>query len=89
MKAFLATVAASLASVAAAATGPFLTAVDNQTWIIGNDVWNMTQGPIYGVELFYKERDCVGGAVGHYVSYSMACALLHLPKLFHVDANST
>ena len=52
------------------ATGPFLTAVDNQTWIIGNEVWNMTQGPIYGVKLWYKERDCVGEAVGHYVSYS-------------------
>lgn len=72
MKGFVATVAASLAAVVAAATGPFLTAVDKQTWIIGNDVWNMTQGPIYGVKLFYKERDIVGNAAGHYVSYSMS-----------------
>ncbi|KAB5562813.1 polysaccharide lyase family 4 protein [Coniochaeta sp. 2T2.1] len=72
MKGILVTVAASLAAVVAAATGPFLTAVDNQTWIIGNDVWNMTQGPIYGVKLYYKDHDCVGDAVGHYVSYNGA-----------------
>lgn len=49
---------------------PFLTQIDNQTWIIGNDVWNMTQGLKYGVKLNYKNRDLVGNAVGHYVSYS-------------------
>jgi hypothetical protein len=31
----------------------------------------MTQGPKYGVKLYYKDHDCVGNAVGHYVSYSM------------------
>lgn len=51
-------------------TEPFLRQVDNQTWIIGNDVWNMTQGLKYGVKLYYKDRDLVGNAVGHYVSYS-------------------
>lgn len=54
------------------ATSPFLTSVGDLTWVIGNDVWNMTQGPKYGVKLNYKERDCVGDvATGHYVSYSM------------------
>lgn len=52
------------------ATGPFLEQVDNQTWVIGNEVWNMTQQVTYGVQLYYKDRDCVGDAVGHYVSYS-------------------
>ncbi|KAJ0162431.1 Rhamnogalacturonate lyase [Colletotrichum tanaceti] len=51
---------------------PFLTQIDTQTWIIGNDVWNMTQGPKYGVKLNYKNRDLVGNAVGHYVSYNGA-----------------
>ncbi|TDZ21291.1 Rhamnogalacturonate lyase [Colletotrichum orbiculare MAFF 240422] len=51
---------------------PFLKQVDNQTWIIGNDVWNMTQGLKYGVKLNYKDRDLVGNAVGHYVSYNGA-----------------
>lgn len=37
---------------------------------MGNDVWNMTQGRQYGVKLYYKDHDCVGDAVGHYVSYS-------------------
>ncbi len=51
---------------------PFLTPIDSQTWVIGNDVWNMTQGRQYGVKLYYKNRDCVGNAVGHYASYSMS-----------------
>jgi len=49
---------------------PFFKQLSNQTWIIGNDVWNMTQGPQYGTKLYYKNHDCVGDAVGHYVSYS-------------------
>lgn len=52
------------------ATGPFLSQVDNTTWVIGNELWNLTQQRTYGVKLFYKERDLVGDAVGHYVSYS-------------------
>jgi rhamnogalacturonan endolyase len=73
MRGLLSTLAAMLpAAVVAAASGPFLTDVGNQTWVIGNDVWNMTQGPKYGVKLYYKEHDCVGKAVGHYVSYSMS-----------------
>lgn len=74
--------ASLLASVANAAPGkgsghgnkgtaPFLTPIGDQTWVIGNDVWNMTQGPKYGIKLYYKNRDCVGDAWGHYVSYSM------------------
>ncbi|KAI1309547.1 rhamnogalacturonate lyase [Xylaria venustula] len=54
------------------ATGPFLSQVDNQTWIIGNEFWNLTQGPYFGTQLFYKDHDCVGDAVGHYVSYNGA-----------------
>lgn len=49
---------------------PFLNQVDSQTWVIGNELWNLTQGPKYGVKLFYKGHDCVGDAVGHYASYS-------------------
>lgn len=53
------------------ASEPFLTQVDNSTWILGNELWNVTQEQTYGVKLMYKGRDCVGDAVGHYVSYSM------------------
>ncbi|KAL0937433.1 rhamnogalacturonate lyase [Colletotrichum truncatum] len=73
--ALFATALAGLASTTLAAPAkpePFLTQVDNQTWIIGNDVWNMTQGLKYGVKLNYKNRDLVGNAVGHYVSYNGA-----------------
>lgn len=52
------------------AAGPFLSQVDNNTWVIGNELWNLTQQRTYGVKLFYKEHDLVGDAVGHYVSYS-------------------
>lgn len=51
-------------------TGPFLQQIDNSTWVIGNELWNVTQGQIYGTKLYYKDHDCVGDAVGHYVSYS-------------------
>ncbi|KAJ2904562.1 hypothetical protein MKZ38_007761 [Zalerion maritima] len=53
---------------------PFFTTVDNTTWIIGNGVWNMTQGYQYGIKLWYKGRDCVGDAWGHYVSYNGAAS---------------
>lgn len=64
-------------SVVSRATGPFLTQVDNQTWIIGNDVWNLTQEVTYGVKLYYQDHDCVGDAVGHYVSYNGAASNLN------------
>lgn len=65
------------ARVVPRATGPFLTQVDSQTWIIGNDVWNVTQEAIYGVKLYYQDHDCVGDAVGHYVSYNGAASNLN------------
>jgi hypothetical protein len=51
--------------------GPFLQTLGPQEHIIGNDIWNVTIGPIYGTKLFYKNKDLVGNAVGHYVSYSL------------------
>lgn len=57
------------------AAGPFLSQVDNETWVIGNELWNLTQQRTYGVKLFYKDRDLVGDAVGHYVSYSKSCSI--------------
>ncbi|KAH8661883.1 polysaccharide lyase family 4 protein [Xylariales sp. PMI_506] len=76
MKGFLASIAALLLSSVLAApprsatTEPFLTQVNSSTWIIGNEIWNMTQGINFGVELYYKDHDCVGEAVGHYASYN-------------------
>lgn len=51
------------------ATGPFLTQIDNQTWVFGNDLWNVTQGPNYATKLFstiLPGQDLVGSAYGHY-----------------------
>jgi hypothetical protein len=48
------------------------------TWIVGNDVWNMTQEKIYGSRLYYKDQELVGEATGHYVSYSKPSTLPHL-----------
>ncbi|KAH7104347.1 polysaccharide lyase family 4 protein [Auriculariales sp. MPI-PUGE-AT-0066] len=53
-----------------AANGPFLQTVDTQTWIIGNEVWNMTQKGTYGSPLWFQQRNCVGAAKGHYLSAS-------------------
>lgn len=60
-------------STTSALTGhgePFLIKVNNETAIIGNDLWNATIGRQYGTKLMYKGVDLVGNAVGHYVSYS-------------------
>ena len=48
----------------------FLKDNGNGSWIIGNDVWNMTQERIFGSKLYYKDQELVGEATGHYVSYS-------------------
>lgn len=48
----------------------FFKEVGNSTWVIGNDVWNVTQNDQYANKLWYKGKDRVGRAVGHYVSYS-------------------
>lgn len=49
----------------------FLKEIGNSTWVIGNGIWNVTQGRQYGVKLMYKGKDRVGPkATGHYVSYS-------------------
>jgi hypothetical protein len=50
--------------------GPFLQTINATQHIIGNDLWNITIGSTYGTKLYYKGHDCVGQAVGHYVSYS-------------------
>ncbi|KAF2227768.1 polysaccharide lyase family 4, domain III-domain-containing protein [Elsinoe ampelina] len=55
-----------------ALAGPFLTQLNTTTWVIGNDLWNMTQNEKYGTKLWYKGKDLVGNAVGHYTSYNGA-----------------
>jgi rhamnogalacturonan endolyase len=59
------------------ARGPFLKTINETAHIIGNDIWNVTIGQTYGTKLFYKNRDCVGNATGHYVSYSKISNLVH------------
>lgn len=52
-----------------AAAGPFLTEIDTQTWVFGNDLWNVTEGPNYATKLFstiVPGQDLVGDAWGHY-----------------------
>ncbi|KAI5206828.1 hypothetical protein E4T39_02399 [Aureobasidium subglaciale] len=45
----------------------FLQQTGNSTWVIGNGIWNITQGPVYGSKLFYEGKDAIGNAAGHYV----------------------
>ncbi|GME55056.1 putative rhamnogalacturonate lyase protein [Neofusicoccum parvum] len=53
-----------------AAAGPFLQSLEDGSWVIGNDLWNITQGSVYGKQLYYKDKDLIGDAVGHYVGYN-------------------
>ncbi|EOD52565.1 putative rhamnogalacturonate lyase protein [Neofusicoccum parvum UCRNP2] len=57
---------------ACAASGPFLKQLNGTTWIVGNDHWNMTQNEKYGTKLYWRGKDLVDEAVGHYVSYNGA-----------------
>lgn len=61
-----------LGSLVAAETGPFLKKVGDGSWVVGNDIWNVTQGPVYATKLFWEGvpgADLVGSAVGHYIGY--------------------
>lgn len=56
------------------AQGPFLKQTSNSTWVLGNDIWNITQGPIYATKLFYQGEDAIGSAAGHYVGAGNYCS---------------
>jgi hypothetical protein len=43
----------------------------------------VTIGDIYGTKLFYKNRDIVGNAVGHYASYSLSHPLYYYYMAAH------
>ncbi|KAL3468837.1 polysaccharide lyase family 4, domain III-domain-containing protein [Aspergillus californicus] len=58
----------------AEAKGPFLQKINDTQHVIGNDHWNLTVGYQYGTKLYYKGKDLVGDAVGHYVSYNGAAS---------------
>jgi rhamnogalacturonan endolyase len=51
----------------------FLQQTSNNTWVLGNDIWNITQGPIYGTKLYYQGKDAIGSAAGHYVGAGIDC----------------
>ncbi|CAO2654065.1 Nn.00g107980.m01.CDS01 [Neocucurbitaria sp. VM-36] len=55
----------------------FLKELGNSTWVLGNQIWNVTQNRQYANKLFYKGSDRVGNAVGHYVSYNGAASDLN------------
>ena len=59
------------ASTSTTSTGPFLQSLNETGWVIGNDLWNITIGSIYGKKLYYNGRDLIGNATGHYQGYGM------------------
>lgn len=62
------------------AFSPFFQQVSDAQWVIGNDVWNITISSTYGKKLFYKDKDLIGNAVGHYASTSK-CFPFHSPGI--------
>jgi rhamnogalacturonan endolyase len=66
----LAFLVALLGLVQAKRNPPFLRKESDLSYVIGNDLWSLTVGPIFGKKLLYKGVDLVGNASGHYVSYS-------------------
>ncbi|KAL1794330.1 hypothetical protein ACET3X_007751 [Alternaria dauci] len=66
----------------------FFKDLGNSTWIIGNDIWNVTQNRQYANKLWYKGKDRVGNAVGHYVSYNGAASDLSWTSAAIVDSDT-
>ena len=60
------------AVIPASAKGPFLQQTNATSWIFGNDIWNLTQGPTYAENLQYQGSDAVKSAQGHYTGYGAA-----------------
>ena len=58
-----------LCAVAGSVASPFLKQTDNSTWVFGNDLFNVTQGPVYATKVYYRGHELVGPAVGHYMGY--------------------
>ncbi|KAF5020290.1 hypothetical protein F66182_7666 [Fusarium sp. NRRL 66182] len=55
-----------------ASRGPFLQETGDGSWVMGNDLWNVTQGSVYAKNLYWKGvpgADLVGSASGHYLGY--------------------
>jgi rhamnogalacturonan endolyase len=52
------------------ASRPFFLRLNDAERVIGNHLWNITIGPTYRAKLFFKDRDMVRNAQGHYLSYS-------------------
>jgi hypothetical protein len=68
MRAFI--LFASVAAARSALTkGPFLRQINSTQWVFGNDIWNLTQGPTYAINLQYQGSDAVKNAPGHYAGY--------------------
>lgn len=65
---FQAALLLNLLSLATAA--PLFTKVDSETWIFGNKLWNVTQKGKNARPLYYKNKELVGNAQGHYYSSS-------------------
>lgn len=73
-------------AVASPGKGPFLEKINDSTWVIGNDHWNVTQGALYATKLYWDAvpgADLVGSAAGHYVGYG-AQSTPYI-KMFGVD----
>ena len=51
--------------------GPFLDQINSTHWMFGNDLWNVTQGPSYAINLQYQGSDVVNSAVGDHAEYGM------------------
>jgi rhamnogalacturonan endolyase len=69
-------IAALAAAKPTLAKGPFLQQVSSTQWIVGNDLWNLTQGATYATNLQYQGSDAVGKAQGHYAGVGTYCSLL-------------
>jgi general stress protein CsbA len=49
---------------------PFFKELAPTKWSIGNDLWSIEIGQVYGTKLVYRKKDLIGGvAKGFYAGY--------------------
>ncbi|KAF2740570.1 rhamnogalacturonate lyase-like protein [Polyplosphaeria fusca] len=85
---FVALLANTVARATRSQPESFLEQIEDTTWVLGNRLWNLTQGRQYGTKLWYNGKDLVGNAVGHYVSYNGACCDLNWTSAAVVESGS-
>ena len=63
---------------------PFFEELGPRRWRIGNELWSIEIGEVYGTKLLYQGKDLAGEAKGFYAGYGV---FVHQVIIFSVANN--